>query len=162
MTEENWDQVLNVNLKAVFFCGQAVARQMLQQGREDRVLKIINTASLASRVGVPDMAPYAASKAGVMSLTRTMALSLAPQGITVNALAPGIVATDMWDLIDSERAALEGVAKGEPVRQRIAAIPLGRAAVAEDIANVASFLASQDSNYMTGQTLNIDGGARPS
>ena len=122
---------------------------------------VINTASVASRVGVPDMAPYCASKAGVMSLTRSMALALAEYDITVNALAPGIVDTDMWVQIDDARSTAAGIAKGESMRKRISSIPLGRAATPEDIANVAAFLASSDSDYITGQTFNIDGGARP-
>lgn len=162
--EEHWDQIMDVNLKGVFLCGQAVARYMVDNPtpEAEATRKIINTASLASRVGVPDMMAYAASKAGVMSLTRSMAMALAEHQITVNALAPGIVDTDMWTYIDEERANAAGIAVGEPMRKRVAAIPLQRAATPEDVAGMASFLAGPDSDYITGQTFNIDGGARPS
>jgi len=159
--EAEWDRVIDVNLKGVFLCGQAVAKYMAERDRDGRMAKIINTASVASRVGVPDMAPYCASKAGVMSLTRSMALALAEYDITVNALAPGIVDTEMWVQIDDARSTAAGIAKGEAMRKRISSIPLGRAATPEDVANVAAFLASPDSDYITGQTFNIDGGARP-
>ncbi|GIX47796.1 MAG: sorbitol dehydrogenase [Candidatus Tectimicrobiota bacterium] len=154
ITEEDWDTIMAVNAKGVFLCAQAVARQMVRQGGG----KIINTASIAARQGVPDSAVYAASKAAVMSLTRSMALSLAPHGITVNALAPGMVDTDMWALIDAQTAALRGLPPGEPRARRIRRIPLGRPAQPEDIARVAVFLASSSADYLTGQTLNIDGG----
>ena len=154
LEEEEWDSVMNVNAKGVFLCGQAVGRQMVSQGSG----KIVNTASIASRVGLPDSAPYAASKAAVMSLTRSMALAFAPHGVTVNALPPGIVTTDMWKLIDERRSELEGMEIGEPIRRRIRTIPLGRAAEPTDIAAVAGFLASAASDYITGQTINIDGG----
>jgi D-sorbitol dehydrogenase (acceptor) len=117
---------------------------------------------MAARVGVPDMAIYAASKAAVMSLTRSMALALASQGVRVNAVAPGIVDTDMWTLIDSRRAAIEGVARGEPFRQRVSSIPLGRPATVDDVADVAHFLFSDGARYITGQTWQVDGGALPS
>lgn len=159
--EEEWDRVLNINLKGVFLCGQAVGRHMVDNPTNSLTRKIINTASLASFVGTTDMAPYCASKAGVMSLTRSMSLALAEHNITVNALAPGIVDTDMWTLIDEQRSEAAGVAAGEPMRKRVASIPLKRAATADDIANVASFLASSDSDYITGQTYQIDGGSRP-
>ena len=159
--ESDWDRVMDVNLKGVFLCAQAVARYLVDHPVEGRTAKIINTASLASFVGITDMAPYAASKAGVMSLTRSMALALAEHDITVNALAPGIVDTDMWTLIDAQRAEAAGMSQGEPMRQRVAGIPLKRAATAEDVANMACFLAGTDSDYITGQTLKIDGGVRP-
>ncbi len=154
ITEEEWDRIMAVNAKGVFLCGQAVARYMVQQGRG----KIINTASIAARQGVSDSAVYAASKAAVMSLTRSMALSLARQGVTVNAIAPGMVDTDMWTLIDTQTATMRGMPQGEPKNRRIRRIPLGRPAQPDDIAKVAAFLASSASDYMTGQTLNIDGG----
>jgi len=112
--------------------------------------------------GSADSAVYGASKAAVMSLTRSMAPSLASKGVTVNALAPGMVDTDMWALIDAQTAEQRGMPRGEPKQRRIRRIPLGRPAYPADIANAAAFLASSDSDYMTGQMLNIDGGNVPS
>ena len=152
--EADWDHIMAVNAKGVFLCGQAVARHMMTQGGG----KIVNTASIAARQGVPDSSVYAASKASVMSLTRSMALSLASSNITVNALAPGMVDTDMWSLIDEQTAEMRGMSQGEPRQRRARRIPLGRPAQPADIAQVAAFLASSASDYMTGQTLNIDGG----
>jgi meso-butanediol dehydrogenase/(S,S)-butanediol dehydrogenase/diacetyl reductase len=110
--EAQWDRVMEVNAKGVFLCGQSVARHMVTRSAG----RIVNTASVASRLGLHDMAAYTASKAVVMSLTRTMALALGPKGITVNALAPGIVTTDMWTKIDTQRATMRGQARGEPMR----------------------------------------------
>ena len=152
--DEDFERIMAVNVKGVFLCGQVVARHMVARGRG----KIVNTASIAARVAVPDSAAYAASKAAVMSLTRSMAASLATTGVSVNALAPGMVDTDMWALIDEQTAKLRGMEVGEPKRRRVRRVPTGRAATAEDIANVAGFLASPASDHMSGQTLNIDGG----
>ena len=152
--DEDFDRIMAVNAKGVFLCGQVVARHMVGRGRG----KIINTASIAARVGIPDSAPYAASKAAVMSLTRSMAAALATTGVTVNAIAPGMVDTDMWALIDEQTAKLRGMEVGEPKRRRMRRVPTGRAATPQDIAAVAGFLASAASDHMSGQTLNIDGG----
>jgi len=156
--ETSFDQIMAVNTKGVFLCGQAAARHMVERGGG----RIVNTASLAARMGIADMAAYCASKAAVMSLTRSMALGLAEHNITVNALAPGIVDTDMWTQIDGERAALHDQRDGEPTRQRVAAIPLGRPAEPADVAAMAEFLVGPGADYITGQTFNIDGGACPS
>ena len=154
VTEAEWDQVIDVNLKGVFLCGQAVAKHMVER----QCGKIINTASLAADRGRPEIAAYAASKTAVVSLTRSMALDLADQGITVNALAPGIVDTDMWAFIDNEMGKLWGRQKGDSMQRRVGTVPLKRAATADEVANVGIFLASDEADYITGQTMYIDGG----
>src|SRR6266581_6841726 len=162
VTGEEWDRVMNVNLRAVFFVMQAAARRMLQQdlmpGSELRG-KLIQTASIASyRGGNHLMTPYSASKAGVASLTRSAAQVLAPQRITSNCVCPGAVETAMWEQIDREWGALEGLGQGEAWKRRIRGIPLGRPERPADLAGVVAFLAGTDSDYMTGQALNVDGG----
>jgi meso-butanediol dehydrogenase/(S,S)-butanediol dehydrogenase/diacetyl reductase len=162
VTAAEWDRVLDVNLKAVFFVLQAAARRMRAQppmaGSELRG-KLIQTASIAGyRGGNHLMTPYSASKAGVISLTRSAAQALAPDRVTSNCVCPGAVDTAMWEQLDRELAALHGLAPREAWRHRIAGIPLGRPERAEDVAGVVAFLAGSDSDYMTGQALKIDGG----
>jgi meso-butanediol dehydrogenase/(S,S)-butanediol dehydrogenase/diacetyl reductase len=121
--------------------------------------KLIQTASIAAyRGGHPNMTHYAASKAGVVSISRSAAQALAPHRITSNCICPGAVDTPMWKKIDSEWSALEGWQTGEAWKRRTAFIPLGRPETADDVAGLASFLVSRDSDYMTGQAVNIDGG----
>jgi meso-butanediol dehydrogenase/(S,S)-butanediol dehydrogenase/diacetyl reductase len=162
VTEAEWDHVMDVNLRAVFFVLQAAARRMVAQapmsGSELRG-KLIQTASIASyRGGNHLMTPYSASKAGVVSLTRSAAQLLAPERVTSNCVCPGAVETPMWEQIDREWGALEGLGQGEVWKRRIRHIPLGRPERAEDVANVVAFLAGPDSDYMTGQAINVDGG----
>ena len=162
VTEAEWDRVMAVNLRAVFFVLQAAARRMLRQdpmaGSELRG-KLVQTASIASyRGGNHLMTPYSASKAGVVSLTRSAAQALAPHRITSNCVCPGAVETAMWEQIDREWGALESLGPGEAWRRRIRHIPLGRPERAEDVAGVVAFLAGPDSDYMTGQAVNVDGG----
>ena len=162
VTEAEWDHVMDVNLRAVFFVLQAAARRMVAQapmsGSELRG-KLIQTASIASyRGGNHLMTPYSASKAGVVGLTRSAAQLLAPERVTSNCVCPGAVETPMWEQIDREWGALEGLGQGEAWKRRIRHIPLGRPERAEDVANVVAFLAGPDSDYMTGQSINVDGG----
>src|SRR5262245_46977663 len=162
VTREEWDRVMDVNLRAVFFVLQAVARRMKDQDPipgSDLRGKLIQTASIASyRGGNHLMTPYSASKAGVVSLTRSAAQVLAQDRITSNCVCPGAVETAMWEQIDKEWSALEGLGQGEAWKRRIRPIPLGRSEKPEDVAAVVAFLASSDSDYMTGQALNVDGG----
>lgn len=162
IAEEDWDRMMAVNLKAVFFVLQTAARRMVRQdpipGSELRG-KLIQTASIAAyRGGLPLLAHYAASKAGVVSVTRTAAQVLAPYRITSNAICPGAVDTPLWAKLDAEWTALEGWERGEAWRRRTAGIPLGRPENPEDLAGLAVFLAGADSDYMTGQAINLDGG----
>ena len=162
LSEQDWDRMLAVNLRAVFFVLQAAAKRMRDQtpiaGSELRG-KLIQTASIAAyRGGQAYMVHYAASKAGVVSITRTAAQVLAPDKITSNCICPGAVDTPMWKKIDAEWSKVEGLPTGAVWKRRTALIPLGRPETADDVAGVVSFLASRDSDYMTGQAVNVDGG----
>ncbi|WP_339114876.1 glucose 1-dehydrogenase [Thioclava sp. GXIMD2076] len=151
----DWDRVMDVNLRGVFLCYQAAARQMIAQGGGG---KIIGAASIVAYRPFALLGPYSASKWAVRGLTQAAAMEWAKHGITVNAYCPGIVGTNMWDLIDEKLGAEEGLAKGEAIRKYAGAIMLGRVSEPEDVAKYVSYLASDDSDYMTGQSVMIDGG----
>lgn len=160
----DWENLLGVNVKGCFLSLQAAARQMLTQAplAEGRPRgKIITMASIAGRSGAGAIAgliaPYRASKAAVISLTQSAAAALAPQ-LTVNAICPGLVETEMWQRMDRDWTTLQGVPQGQAWHQRVAAVPMGRAQTPDDVANLALFLASPAADYMTGQSINIDGG----
>ncbi|MFZ3572211.1 glucose 1-dehydrogenase [Streptomyces sp. BH097] len=156
LTEGDWDRVMAVNTKGVFLCAQAAAAVMRRNKIRGRIL---NAASGQARQGFVYTPHYAASKFGVMGVTQSLAKELAPEGITVNAYAPGIVGSDMWDYNDRVWGELLGdYGPGELMKEWVAGIPMGRAGTADDIANVLLFLASDAAEYVTGQTLNIDGG----
>lgn len=143
MSEKNWDDVINTNLKGAFLCSKAVARQMMSQ-REGR---IINMGSIIGTIGNAGQANYAASKAGLIGMTKSLAKEFASRNILVNLVAPGYVITEMTKELD------------ESVREEYEKnIPLKRGATPEDIANVVTFLASEDASYVTGQVLHVDGG----
>jgi meso-butanediol dehydrogenase/(S,S)-butanediol dehydrogenase/diacetyl reductase len=155
-TEDYWHRIMRVNALGVLICTQEAAKQMISQGRGG---KIINTASIAGRQGYPNIAPYCASKAAVISLTQAAARELAKHKITVNGFAPGVVDTPLWAQIDREHIEIGETTKpGEAMSNFAAGILLGRVATSDDITGLALFLASSDSDYMTGQTIVIDGG----
>ena len=143
MNEEQWDAVLDVNLKGAFLCTKAVARPMMKARRG----RIINIASVSGIIGNPGQANYAASKGGLIALTKTTARELAGRSITCNAVAPGFIETPMTQKLSAE--AREGL---------LSQVPLGRPGSPEDVAAVVAFLASAQAAYMTGQVINIDGG----
>jgi meso-butanediol dehydrogenase / (S,S)-butanediol dehydrogenase / diacetyl reductase len=162
LTEDDWDRVMGVNLRAAFFVMQAAARRMLAQGRiagSELRGKLIQTASIASyRGGNHLMTHYSATKAGVVSFTRSAAQALSGDGITSNCICPGAVDTAMWQQIDKEWGALRDWPVGEAWKRRTAHIPLGRPERPEDLVGLVVFLASGESDYMTGQAVNLDGG----
>lgn len=143
MKEHEWDDVLDTNLKGVFLCTKAVTRQMMKQ----RAGRIINISSIVGVAGNAGQANYVAAKAGVIGLTKTTAKELASRNILVNAIAPGFIETEMTDQLP------EDIKQG-----MLTQIPLAKLGQPEDIAKAVVFLASDDANYMTGQTLHIDGG----
>ncbi|WP_096269918.1 3-oxoacyl-[acyl-carrier-protein] reductase [Paucisalibacillus globulus] len=143
MKETEFDQVINTNLKGVFMCTKSVTRQMMKQ----RSGRIINVASIVGVSGNPGQANYVAAKAGVIGLTKTTAKELASRNILVNAIAPGFISTDMTDQLTTEQR-----------DSMLSLIPLAKLGEPEDVAKVVRFLASDDANYITGQTIHIDGG----
>jgi len=156
MTEAEWDRVLEVNTKGVFLCCQQAILQMREHGRGGR---IINTASGQARDGFIYTPHYAASKMGVVGITQSYAKEVAQENITVNAFCPGIIDTDMWAYNDQVWGKLLGAGKpGELMNEWVENIPMKRAGTAADVAGLVAFLASDDAAYITGQTINVDGG----
>jgi meso-butanediol dehydrogenase/(S,S)-butanediol dehydrogenase/diacetyl reductase len=212
MTEEDWDRVIDTNLKGTVFCMQAVGRQMIRQippealaegrvrpagvagipspgsgqalparvegvppsdrgpealGTEEQGQdalapksygKIVNFSSISGRRGRSAQVAYAASKAGIISVTQSAALAFSPYNINVNAVCPGVIPTPMWDQIDRDRSRLMGAQPGDAMKAFIDKVPLRRAGRPEDVAAAVAFLCSADADYITGQTLNVDGG----
>ena len=154
-TEQEYEQIFSVNVKGLFFVMQAVLKRMIEAGIRGSV---INMASQAGRRGEPLVAHYCASKAAVISYTQSAALAMAPHGIRVNGIAPGVVDTPMWATVDALFAKYEGLAIGEKKKAVGKAVPLGRMGDPKDICGAAVFLASDEAAYITAQTLNVDGG----
>ena len=143
MKEDEWDDVININLKGVFLCTKGVTRQMMRQ----RAGRIVNVASIVGVSGNPGQANYVAAKAGVIGFTKTAAKELASRNINVNAVAPGFITTDMTDALSEEVK-----------NQMLSVIPLGKLGRPEDVARTVLFLLSEDADYITGQTIHVDGG----
>lgn len=144
-TEEDWDAVLDVNLKGVFLFCKAVAPHMIKQ----KSGKIVSIASIAGEIGFPNTSAYCASKGGIVNLTRELALELAPHNITVNAVAPGVIETAMTEDMLEDETSKKGL---------LSQIPMGRVGQSEEIAKATLFLSCDDSSYVTGHTLVVDGG----
>lgn len=146
LDEEQWDSTIDTNLKGQFLCSQAVARHMVEQKRG----KIINITSLAAHTGTPGLLAYSASKGGVVQLTKVLAVEWGKHNITVNAVSPGLTITELVKSVYKERP---------DVFAGVERIPLKRPATPEDIANTVLFLASPESDYISGQVIAVDGGA---
>jgi NAD(P)-dependent dehydrogenase (short-subunit alcohol dehydrogenase family) len=153
--EKDWRTILDVNASGLFFCLQAAAELMSENGSGGA---IVNVASIAGRNGRTLSPPYAASKAAVINITRSSAATLAPQGIRVNAVAPGIIDTEFNHRLGAQFGPRDGLTPEEYVAKRAELVPLGRIGTPDDVARVVCFLASPFAGYVTGQTLNVDGG----
>ena len=155
LTEGEWDATMAVNTKGVFLCCQEAIRRM----RKNSTGRLINIASGQARDGFIYTPHYAASKFGVMGITQSLAKEVAPDNITVNAICPGIIKTDMWDYNDRVWGQMLGdYAPGELMASWVQNIPMKRAGEGRDVAGLIAFLASRDADYITGQTINVDGG----
>jgi len=154
LTEKEWDFNMDVNAKGMFFCCQEEAKIMMKQKKG----KVVNTASIAGKAGYPLLAHYCASKFAVLGFTFTMAKELAEYNINVNAVCPGQVYTDMIKREWSWEAKITNIEREKVIKMAKKSIPLGRLAMPEDIANLVFFLTSEDSDYITGQAFNVDGG----
>ena len=161
VTEDNWNFIMGVNGLGCLIGMQEAARQMIAQGRgtDGMAGKIVNTASIASRQGFDNVAPYCASKWAVVSLTQSGARDLAGHGIVVTGFAPGVVATEMWEQVDRDLMEIGAAERpGQAMEEFAADILKGRVATPADVTGTTTFLASRDSDYMTGQIVMIDGG----
>lgn len=145
VTEEIWDSIVDINLKGTFFCCQAVGRVMIEQKKG----KIINIGSLTSHIGIPTIAPYAATKSGILALTKTLAIEWAKYNINVNCIGPGYYKTEMTRKLFEDPKWVEKVLKN---------IPMNRTGTVEDLMGIAVFLVSDASDYITGQIIYVDGG----
>lgn len=143
MSEKDWDMVLNVNLKSIFNCTQTIIRSMIK----NRKGNIVNIASVSGQMGVAGQANYSASKAGIMGFTKAVAREVAPRGITVNAVAPGFIQSEMTDALPEK-----------VVESYLKQIPLGRLGTTNDVAETVSWLCSDSASYITGQIIHINGG----
>ena len=150
-----YQRLFDVNVKGMFFVMQAVLARLVAAAKPG---SIVNLASQAGRRGEALVSHYCASKAAVISYTQSAALAMAPHGIRVNAISPGVIDTPMWGAVDAMFARFEGLAPGQKKQAVGLAVPLGRMGVPQDIAGAAVFLASAESAYITAQTLNVDGG----
>ena len=154
-TVADLQRMLDVNVKGVFNCYRAAARQMISQGRGGR---LIGAASVASHRGGKWQSAYSASKFAVRGMSQSVAQELAEHGITVNVYSPGVVQTPMWESIDEAMTRRRGTPPGSELAGMVAGIPLGRLETPNDVAGVVSFLASPDAGYLTGQSIVVDGG----
>ena len=154
LSMDDWDRVFDVNARGTFMTICAVAPAM----REARRGSIVTISSIQGRLGNRYFANYSASKAAILSMTKSFAVTLAGDGVRVNSVAPGIVDTALWRAADTELARLRGLAPGEPRRQRVEQVPLKRAGTSEDVAAAVAFLASEDSSYITGECIHVCGG----
>jgi galactitol 2-dehydrogenase len=154
-TEKSFDKIFAVNVKGTLFMMTAASRSMIKRGKGG---KIINFASQAGRRGEPLVVVYCASKAAVISMTQSAGLALIKYGINVNGIAPGVVDTPMWDVVDGLFAKYENRPKGEKKRLVGESVPFGRMGTPDDLVGCAIFLASSESNYVVAQTFNVDGG----
>lgn len=153
VTEADFDRIIGVNLRGAFFTLQACARQMIKQVESGRKPgSIINMSSVNDTLAIPTIVTYCISKGGVSQMTRATSIALAQHGIRVNAIGPGSIDTDMYQMVVSDP---------EAVRRVMSRTPLGRAGTAAEVAAVAAFLASGDASYITGETIYIDGGRMP-
>lgn len=154
VSADEWDRVFAVNGRGCLLTLRMAARAMRRLDRG----AIVTVASIQGRLGNRYYPHYAASKAAVINLTKSFAVALAAYNVRVNAVAPGVIGTELWAKVDEELAALLGAAAGEPKRERIARVPLGRAGTPDDVAAAVAFLASDDASYITGECLHVCGG----
>ena len=155
ISEEHYDRQFGINVRGLLFTTKVIAGMMVKAGKRG---KIINFSSQAGRRGEANVAIYCATKAAVISITQSCALELIKHGINVNGIAPGVIDTPMWDVVDALFAKYENRPIGEKKRLVGEAVPFGRMGVPEDITGAAVFLASPDADYIVAQTLNVDGG----